>query len=55
MERMNQEIEEFLQHYVNYKQNDYTEQLLAAEFQYNDKKYATTGKTQFKLNFGRHP
>jgi len=25
------------------------------EFQYNNKKYAATGKTPFKLNFGRHP
>ena len=25
------------------------------EFQYNDKKYAATGKTPFELNFGRHP
>ena len=24
------------------------------EFQYNDKKYAATGKTPFELNFGRH-
>jgi len=28
--------------------------LAAAEFQYNDKKYAAMGKTPFKLNFGRH-
>ena len=29
--------------------------LAAAEFQYNNKKYAAMGKTSFKLNFGRHP
>jgi len=29
--------------------------LAAAEFQYNDKKHAATGKTPFELNFGRHP
>jgi len=28
--------------------------LAAAEFQYNDKKHAVTGRTPFKLNFGRH-
>jgi len=31
------------------------EWLAAAEFAYNDKKHATTGKTPFELNFGRHP
>ena len=29
--------------------------LAAVEFQYNDKKYAATGRTPFELNFGRHP
>ena len=29
--------------------------LAAAEFQYNDKRYAATGRTPFELNFGRHP
>jgi len=28
--------------------------LAATEFQYNDKQHAATGKTPFKLNFGRH-
>ena len=54
-ERINQEIGTFLQHYVNYKQDDWTEWLAMAEFAYNDKKHATTGKTPFELNFGRHP
>ena len=53
-ERINQEIETFLQHYVNYQQNDWMNWLAAAEFQYNNKKYAATGKTPFELNFGRH-
>ena len=30
------------------------EWLAVAEFAYNDKKHATTKKTPFKLNFGRH-
>ena len=55
MERINQEIETFLRHYMNYQQDDWTNWLAATEFQYNDKKHATTGKTPFKLNFGRHP
>jgi len=40
---------------MNYQQNDWTNWLAAAEFQYNDKKHAAMGKTPFKLNFGRHP
>jgi len=53
-ERINQEIGMFLQHYVNYQQDDWTDWLATAEFSYNDKKHAATGKTLFKLNFGRH-
>ena len=40
---------------MNYHQDDWTNWLATVEFQYNDKKHATTGKTPFKLNFGRHP
>ena len=54
-ERINQEIGTFLRHYVNYQQDDWMEWLAMAEFAYNDKKHATTGKTLFELNFGRHP
>ena len=54
-ERINQKIGMFLQHYVNYEQDDWINWLAAAEFQYNDKKHAATEKTPFKLNFGRHP
>jgi len=54
-ERINQEIETFLRHYMNYQQDDWTNWLAAAEFQYNDKKHAAMGKTPFELNFGRHP
>ena len=54
-ERINQEIRTFLQHYVNYQQDNWTEWLATAEFTYNDKKHVITGKTPFKLNFERHP
>jgi len=54
MKRINQEIGTFLQHYVNYQQDDWTKWLAAAEFQYNDKQHAVIGKTPFKLNFRRY-
>ena len=54
-ERINQETETFLRHYVNYQQDDWMNWLAAAEFQYNDKKHAVTGRTPFELNFGRRP
>ena len=54
-ERINQKIGTFLRHYVNYQQDDWTNWLAAAEFQYNDKRHTAMEKTPFKLNFGRHP
>ena len=54
MERINQEIGMFLRHYMNYQQDDWMNWLATVEFQYNDKKHAATGRTPFKLNFGRH-
>ena len=51
-ERINQEIGMFLQYYMNYQQDDWTNWLATAEFQYNDKKHAATEKTPFELNFG---
>ena len=55
IERINEEIGTFLWHYVNYQQDNWTDWLAAAEFQYNNKKHVMTGRTLFKLNFGRHP
>jgi len=40
---------------VNYQQDDWTDWLAAAEFQYNDKRHTAMGRTPFKLNFGKHP
>jgi len=54
-ERINQEIGTFLWHYVNYKQDDWTNWLATVEFQYNDKQHAATGRIPFELNFERHP
>ena len=53
-ERINQEVRIFLWHYVNYQQDDWTEWLAAAEFQYNNKRHVATDWTPFELNFGKH-
>ena len=55
IERINQEIGTFLRHYINYQQDDWTELIAAAEFQYNNKKHAAIGQTPFVLNFGKYP
>ena len=44
----------FLRHYVNYQQDNWTELLAVAKFQYNNKRHVATGRTPFELNFGRH-
>ena len=48
-ERINQEVGTFLQHYINYQQDNWMEWLAAAEFQYNDKRHIATDRTPFKL------
>ena len=53
-EWINQKVKGFLQHYVNYQQDNWTEWLLVAEFQYNNERYVAIGYTLFELNFGRH-
>ena len=52
--RINQEIETFLQYYMNYQQDNWIDWLAIAEFQYNDKKHVATRRILFELNFERH-
>ena len=54
-ERINQEVGTFLQHYINYQQDDWMEWLAAVEFQYNNKRHIVMDRIPFKLNFERHP
>ena len=56
-EKINQEVGTFqvgtfLWHYINYQQDNWTEWIVAAEFQYNNKKYMVMGQILFILNFG---
>src|ERR1700730_17066406 len=54
-ECVNQEIEAFLRHYINHRQDDWVTWLPAAEFAYNDKVNSLTGYSPFYLDTGRHP
>src|SRR6266568_5112725 len=55
VEHSHQETETFLRHYVSHLQDDWSDWLAMAEFQYNDKEHSTTKQTPFYLNYGRHP
>jgi len=54
-ERVNQELEQYLQLYCNYRQNDWAEWLSIVEFLYNNQIYSSTGQSPFMINLGHHP
>ncbi|KAF8660929.1 hypothetical protein AX16_001521 [Volvariella volvacea WC 439] len=54
-ERLNQHVEQYLRLYVDYHQENWVEWLAIAEFTYNDRENASTGKTPFFINHGIHP
>ena len=53
MERMNQELEQYLRFFVDYKQKDWPEQLALAEFAVNNKVHSATKISPFIVNYGR--
>ncbi len=54
-ERVNQEIEKYLQIFVNYRQDDWTDWLPLAEFAHNNRIHSATGKSPFMVLYGRNP
>jgi hypothetical protein len=54
-ERVNQELEQFLQLFVNQRQDDWEELLALGEFQYNNHVHLSTQQTPFMVDTGRHP
>jgi hypothetical protein len=54
MERVNQELEQYLRVFVNERQDDWDELLLMAEFQYNNHVHSGTQQTPFYLDSGQH-
>jgi hypothetical protein len=53
-ERMNQEIEQYLQSFVDHKQEMWLESLALAEFAYNNKAQASTEESPSFVNYGCH-
>jgi hypothetical protein len=53
--RANQTLEQYLQHYCSYQQDNWSDLLLLAEFAYNNTPNASTGVSPFFTNKGYHP
>src|ERR1700727_2779125 len=54
-ERMNQEVEIFLQHFINHRQDDWTDWLSLAEFSIANRESSNTKVSPFYATQGRHP
>src|SRR5260221_7724277 len=55
MERVNQEIEAYLQVFVSHCQDDWADWLPLAKFAYNNCVHSATRHTPFELDSGQHP
>ena len=53
MERINQELEQYLRFFIDHRQKDWPEQLTSAEFAVNNKAHLTTKMSLFIANYGR--
>lgn len=54
-ERVNQDVEQYLRLFVNYRQDDWADWLSLAEFTCNNRVHSSTGHSPFWLNYGLHP
>ena len=54
-ERINQELEQYLRMFVDYRQEQQPDQLGTVEFAYNNKIYSSTKILPFKANYGQDP
>jgi len=54
-ERINQELEQYLRVFIDYRQEQWPDWLGMAEFAYNNKVYAATKTLLFKANYGQDP
>ena len=53
IERINQELEQYLRFFIDHRQKDWLEQLVSAEFAVNNKIYSTIKVSLFMANYGR--
>ena len=55
IERVNQELEQYLRMFIDHRQEQWPEWLEIAEFAYNNKMYSSTWMLPFKANYGQDP
>ena len=54
-ERVNQELEQYLRIFIDYRQEQWLDWLGIAEFTYDNKAYSSTKTLPFKANYGQDP
>jgi len=52
-ERVNQELEQYLRMFIDYRQEQWPEWLGTVEFAYNNKAHSSTRTSPFKVNYGQ--
>jgi len=55
IERVNQELEQYLRMFIDYRQEQWPDWLGMAEFVYNNKVHSSTKVLPFKTNYGQDP
>jgi len=55
MERINQELEQYLRIFIDHKQEQWPNWLGTVEFSYNNKAHSSTKMSPFKANYGQDP
>jgi len=55
IERINQELEQYLRVFINHRQEQWPDWLGTVEFAYNNKIHAATKTSPFKANYGQDP
>jgi len=55
IERVNQELEQYLRIFIDHRQEQWPEWLGTEEFAYNNKAHSSTQTLPFKANYGQDP